>query len=154
MGNNEEKRPQGELIVYQGQGLNAPVQVRLEGENVWLSQKLIAELYGTTVANINQHISSIYEDEELLPEATIKKYLIVQIEGTRQVKRLIDHYNLEMIKTRGKTMISAQLRNVTSITYHMATPCLRTPHRQIASAEFAKLDKLIWMNWEGLGNGE
>jgi hypothetical protein len=75
MENNRDKRPQGELLVYQGQGLNAPVQVRLEGENVWLSQKLIAELYGTTAANINQHISSIYADKELLPEATVKNFM-------------------------------------------------------------------------------
>ena len=72
---NEEKRPTGELIVYQGQGLNQPIQVRLEGETAWLSQKLMAELFGTSVPNINQHITCIYDDEELRPEATIKKYL-------------------------------------------------------------------------------
>jgi hypothetical protein len=89
MKNNEGKRPQGELLVYQGQGIDEPIQVRLEGETVWLNQKLMAKLYGTSVPNINQHISAIYEDEELLPEATIKKYLIVQTEGSRQVKRLV-----------------------------------------------------------------
>ncbi len=97
MGNSKNTRPEGELLVYQGQGLDAPIQVRLEGETVWLSQKLMAELYGTSVPNINQHISSIYEDGELFPEATIKKYLIVQPEGGRRVKRLVDYYNLEMI---------------------------------------------------------
>jgi len=97
MKNNEQFPPAGEIIVYQGQGIAAPIQVRLEGETVWLSQKLLSELFGTTVANINQHITAIYEDAELLPEATIKKYLIVQTEGTRQVKRLVDHYNLDMI---------------------------------------------------------
>ena len=97
MENNHDKRPQGELIVYQGQGLESPVQVRLHGETVWLSQKLMAELYGVGVNTINYHISEIYEDEELTPEATIRKYRIVQTEGNRQVGRLIDHYNLEMI---------------------------------------------------------
>jgi len=97
MENNEEKRPQGELIVYQGQGLNSPVQVRLDGETVWLSQKLMAELYGVAVPTVNEHISNIYDDEELQPEATIRKFRIVQTEGNRQVGRLIDHYNLEMI---------------------------------------------------------
>lgn len=99
MGN--EERPQGELLVYQGQGLNDPIQVRLEGETVWLSQKLLAELYGTTISNINQHITAIYQEEELSPEATIKKYLIVQTEGARRVKRLVDHYNLDMILAIG-----------------------------------------------------
>jgi hypothetical protein len=101
MADNDDLRPPGELLVYQGQGLDAPIQVRLEGETVWLSQKLLAELYGTTVPNINQHIAAIFEDEELAPEATIKKYLIVQTEGNRQGKRLIDHYNLDMILAVG-----------------------------------------------------
>jgi hypothetical protein len=98
---NAEELPNGELIVYQGQGLESPVQVRLEGDTVWLSQKLMAELYGIGVNTINYHINEIYEDEELSPEATIRKYRIVQIEGNRQVGRLIDHYNLEMILAVG-----------------------------------------------------
>lgn len=101
MASDEVVRPAGQLLVYQGQGADEPLTVRLEGETVWLSQRQLAELYGVTVPNINQHISAIYEDEELLPEATIKKYLIVQNEGSRQVKRLIDHYNLEMILAVG-----------------------------------------------------
>lgn len=93
--NNEP--PNGELLVYQGQGQNSPVQVRLEGKTVWLNQKLMAELYGVAIPTINEHIANIYDDEELQPEATIRKFRIVQTEGNRQVSRLIDHYNLEMI---------------------------------------------------------
>ena len=89
--------PQGDFLVYQGQGLDAPIQVRLEGESVWLSQRLLAELFNVSVPTINEHISNIYDDEELPPEATIRKFRIVQTEGARQVKRLVDHYNLEMI---------------------------------------------------------
>ena len=89
--------PQGNFLVYQGQGLDAPIQVRLEGESVWLSQRLLAELFNVSVPTINEHISNIYDDEELPPEATIRKFRIVQTEGARQVKRLVDHYNLEMI---------------------------------------------------------
>jgi len=62
-----------------------------------LSQKLLAELYGVSVPTINEHIANIYDEEELLSEATIRKFRIVQTEGSRQVGRLIDHYNLEMI---------------------------------------------------------
>jgi len=101
MENKKDKRPQGKLIVYQGQGLESPVQVRLEGDTVWLNQKLLAELYGVAIPTINEHISNIYDDEELQPEATIRKFRIVQIEGNRQVRRLIDHYNLEMILAVG-----------------------------------------------------
>lgn len=101
MSDKNNEPPKGELLVYQGPGLDTPVQVRLEGETVWLSQKLMAELYGVGVNTINYHISEIYEDEELAPEATIRKYRIVQTEGNRQVGRLIDHYNLEMILAVG-----------------------------------------------------
>jgi len=93
--------PPGELILYQGKGLQEPIQVRLAGETVWLSQKLIAELYGVSVSTINEHITHIFEDEELRPEATIRKFRIVQTEGTRQVGRLVDHYHLDMILAVG-----------------------------------------------------
>lgn len=97
MASNDDERPQGELLVYQGRGVGDPIQVRLEGETVWLSQKLLADLYGVSVPTVNEHISNIYDDEELLPEATIRKFRIVQTEGNRQVGRLVDHYNLDMI---------------------------------------------------------
>ena len=58
---------------------------------------MMAALYDVSVAAISQHIKRIYEDEELMPEATIKKYLTVQSEGSRQVSRNLDHYNLQMI---------------------------------------------------------
>ena len=73
------------------------IEIRYENENVWLTQKMMAQLYDVTVANINQHIKTIFADGELLPEATIKKYLIVQNEGSRTVSRSVDHYNLHMI---------------------------------------------------------
>jgi hypothetical protein len=61
------------------------VEMRYEDENIWLTQKLMATLYGVSVAAINQHIKKIYEDMELTEESTIKKYLTVQTEGTRQI---------------------------------------------------------------------
>lgn len=73
------------------------IEIRYEDENVWLTQKMMAQLYDVTVANINQHIKSIFDDQELTPDSTIKKYLIVQNEGTRVVSRNVDHYNLQMI---------------------------------------------------------
>lgn len=101
MAADDTVRPAGELLVYQGQGIDEPLTVRLEGETVWLSQKQLAELYGVTVPTINEHITNIYDEEEQPPEATIRKFRIVQIEGSRQVKRLIDHFSLEMILAVG-----------------------------------------------------
>ncbi len=97
MSMQDQSKPGGELLMYRTSEDAAPIRVLLEGENVWLTQRLIADLYGTSIPNINQHISAIYEQGELRPEATLKKYLIVQSEGKRQVKRILEHYSLEMI---------------------------------------------------------
>ncbi|HBK58521.1 MAG TPA: hypothetical protein DDZ37_04105 [Spirochaetaceae bacterium] len=80
--------PEGQLLIYQDGALR--VQVRVDGKTVWLTQKLMAELYQVTVANINQHLKTIYEEGELDQGATIKQFLIVQTEGGRQVSRLMD----------------------------------------------------------------
>ena len=73
------------------------VEMRYEDENILLTQKMMAELYDVTVAAVNQHIKKVYADGELSPGSTIKKFLIVQQEGTRQVSRTLEHYNLQMI---------------------------------------------------------
>ena len=73
------------------------VEMRYEDENIWLTQKMMAALYDVSVAAINQHLKKVYDDGELTPEATIKKYLIVQAEGNRQVSREVAHYNLQTI---------------------------------------------------------
>ena len=73
------------------------IEMRYEDENIWLTQKMMAALYDISVAAINQHIKKIYEDSELEQESTIKKYLIVQTEGSRQVSREVAHYDLQMI---------------------------------------------------------
>jgi len=88
-----ESSPGGQVLIYQDGALN--LQVRLEGQTVWLTQRLIADLYQTSVPNINQHLATIYEDRELDPAATI------QTEGSRQVSRTVDHYNLEAILAVG-----------------------------------------------------
>ena len=75
----------------------ASVEMHYEDENIWLTQKMMATLYGVSVSAINQHLKRIYTDNELVREATIKKYLIVQTEGNREVKREVDHYSLQAI---------------------------------------------------------
>ena len=73
----------------------------MEDETVWLTQQLMADLFQTTVPNISMHIQNIYRDEELSPEATVKKFLTVRYEGKREVKRFLDYYNLDMIISVG-----------------------------------------------------
>ncbi|MDD4280591.1 MAG: virulence RhuM family protein [Candidatus Sumerlaeales bacterium] len=76
---------------------NESFEMRYEDENIWLTQKMMSALYDVSVSAVNQHIKRIYNDGELTPESTIKKYLIVQNEGDREVSRNVDHYNLQMI---------------------------------------------------------
>ena len=76
------------------------VEVRYQDENIWLTQKMMAELYGVSIAVINQHIKTLIDNGEL-DSATIKQYLIVQTEGVRKVERNIDHYNLQAIISVG-----------------------------------------------------
>jgi len=73
------------------------IEVRYEDENIWLTQKMLAAIYGVNVATINEHISNIYKDNELEKDSTIRNFLIVQKEGNREVSRNIAHYNLQMI---------------------------------------------------------
>jgi len=73
------------------------LEMRYEDENIWLTQKMIATLYDMDVRTINEHIKKIYKDDELAEEATIRKFRIVQTEGSRQVNREVIHYNLQMI---------------------------------------------------------
>ena len=96
-----EDIPSGEFLLFQSSDMDAPLNVRLEGESVWLSQRQISELYDVSVPTINEHINNLYDDDELSPESTIRKFRVIQTEGTRQVRRLIDHYNLEMIIALG-----------------------------------------------------
>ncbi|NQT33802.1 virulence RhuM family protein [bacterium] len=91
------KTPDSEILFYQTEEGLSRIEVRLEDESVWLSQRLLAELYQVSVPTINFHIKNIYEEGELDRDSTIRKYLIVQIEGKREITREIDHYNLETI---------------------------------------------------------
>lgn len=79
----------------------ARVELRYEDENVWLTQRMMAELYGVDVRTINEHIQKIYGDNELTESATIRKFRIVQTEGSREVSREVKHYSLQMIISVG-----------------------------------------------------
>jgi len=72
-------------------------EMRYEDENIWLTQKMMAVLYDVSLPTINEHIKKIYSDGELTEEVTIRKFRIVQEEGTRKVNRELIHYNLQMI---------------------------------------------------------
>jgi len=73
------------------------IEMRYEDENIWLTQKMMATLYDIDKRTISYHIKKVYEDNELLETATVRKYWTVQTEGERRVEREQEHYNLQMI---------------------------------------------------------
>jgi len=91
---------QNEILIYEDKDGLTRVDVKFVNDDVWLTKYQIADIYKTTRQNIEQHIENIYFDNEL-PISTCKKFLQVQKEGNREVKRKIDHYNLDMIIALG-----------------------------------------------------
>lgn len=89
------------MLIYQDENTITKVSVRLDEDDIWLTQNQIAELYNTTKQNISLHINNIFNDGELSQNSTVKKYLTVQNEGGRKVNRNLDHYNLDMIIALG-----------------------------------------------------
>ena len=98
---------ENKLILYKDEEGKVSVNTRFADEDVWLTQEQLAEIYQTTQENISMHISNIYADEELEKEGTYKKFLLVRQEGKRQVRRNIDHYNLDVIIALGYKVQSA-----------------------------------------------
>lgn len=96
-----EKEKNNKIILYSTEDGKTEIEVSLEGETVWLSQKQMAELFQTTVANINQHVGNVLREGELSEVPTIKKSLIVQKEGNRSIGREVVFYNLDMIISVG-----------------------------------------------------
>ena len=90
-----------EFIIFERQTHDKGIQVRFEDGDLWLTQKAIGELFNTTRNNITMHINEIYDSYELNESLTSKKFLLVQNEGNRQVKRNIQYYNLDMVISIG-----------------------------------------------------
>lgn len=92
---------EGELLIYPADDGSAGIRVLLAGETVWLTQRQIADLYGVSVPTVSEHLSGAYEDREIEPERTIRKFRMVQQEGGREVRRQLDHYSLQAILAVG-----------------------------------------------------
>ena len=90
-----------EFLVFTAQSKEGGIEVRVEDETVWLTQKLIATLFDVTVPTISEHLANIYKQGELSEQVTIRKFRTVQTEGAREVTRNLDHYNLDAIISIG-----------------------------------------------------
>ena len=90
-----------QIIIYQTEDGQTTIETRLENDTVWLSQKMMMELFQTTKQNISLHINNCYAEGELERERTVKEYLTVQQEGKRRIERRVDYYNLDVIISVG-----------------------------------------------------
>jgi hypothetical protein len=105
---DKSQRPsEGQFLVYQAEDGKLKIDVRFEGETVWLAQQQMAELFQTTKQNISLHIQNIYEEQELERDPTVKESLTVQQEGNRSVRRRVELYNLDVIISVGYRVKSA-----------------------------------------------
>lgn len=105
---DKSQRPsEGQFLVYQAEDGKLKIDVRFEGETVWLAQQQMAELFQTTKQNISLHIQNIYEEQELKRDPTVKESLTVQQEGNRSVRRRVELYNLDVIISVGYRVKSA-----------------------------------------------
>lgn len=91
----------GEVILFQTEDGQTRVDVRLIDETVWLSQRQLADLFQKDVRTVNEHIQNIFEERELQPAGTIRKFRIVQREGAREVAREVEHYSLDVVISVG-----------------------------------------------------
>lgn len=98
----------GEILIYQNQEGNIKIDVRLEEETVWLTQAQIALLFGKGRTTITEHIANVFSEGELEQNRTCRKFRLVQKEGTREVEREVEHYNLDVIISVGYRVKSLQ----------------------------------------------
>jgi len=134
----------GEILFYQREDGSAQIDVRLEEDTVWLTQQLMAELFNTSKQNISLHIQNIFEEGELIPDSTVKKFLTVQKEGTRGVRRQLDYYNLDMIISVGYRIKSSI---ATRFTEPLTQEMIKTFHR-ILKADTSDSNK----DWFAIGD--
>jgi hypothetical protein len=102
-----------EFLIFTSQAGEQSIEARYEEETIWLSQKLMASLFDVDIRTINEHLKNIYKQGELMEEATLRKFRIVQIEGKREVNRNVDFYNLDAIISVGyrvNSVLATQFR--------------------------------------------
>ena len=101
------------FLIYQSEDGKIKLDVRFEDETVWLTQAMIVELFQSSKANVSEHIANIFAEGELSPEATVRKFRTVRREGSRQVERKLEFYNLDLIISVGyriKSKVATQFR--------------------------------------------
>ncbi len=115
------KTPNSQIVIYKDQNGKVKIDVRFDGNTVWLTQNALADLFQTSKQNIGQHINNVIEEGELLENSTVKNFFTVQKEGSRAVSRGVEHYNLDMIISVGyrvKSSIATAFRQWATAQLH------------------------------------
>ncbi|MDR2580219.1 MAG: virulence RhuM family protein [Fibromonadaceae bacterium] len=116
-----KKSTTSQIVLYQTEDGQTRLDVRLDNGTVWLTQKMMAELFQTTIPNINLHLKNIFDEKELEENSTIKDFLIVQKEGNRQIERSQKFYNLDAIISVGyriKSLLATRFRQWATVRLH------------------------------------
>ena len=98
----------GEIVLYQNQDGQIKLDVRLEDETVWLTQAQLCVLFQKSKATISEHIKNVFIEGELIQDSTVRKFRTVQQEGTRNIERDLEYYNLDVIISVGYRVKSPQ----------------------------------------------
>lgn len=104
----------GKILIYQNEKGDTKIDVYFEEDTIWMTQKAMCELYQVAKSSVSEHISNIFKDGELEPEATVRKFRTVQMEGERKVEREFLHYNFQMILAIGyrvRSRVGIHFRN-------------------------------------------
>jgi len=123
LNNNKALLQQSQIVIYKSPSGETKIDVRFDGDTVWLTQNSLAELFQTTKNNISMHVKNIFEEGELYQNTTVKKFLTVRKEGVREVSRDTEYYNLDLIISVGYRVKSS----------------IATAFRQWATAELADI---------------
>ena len=116
-----KKQQLNNIIIYKGDDGQSKLEVLLENETVWLSQKQMVELFQSSKANVSEHIKNIFGEGELIPQATVRNFRTVRKEGNRNVSRDVEHYNLDMIISLGyrvKSSVATRFRQWATARLH------------------------------------
>ena len=107
------EQPSGEIVLYQREDGSPAIDVRFEGETVWVTQAQLVELFQSSKANISEHIKNVFAEGELKQDATVREFRTVRQEGRREVERDLTYYNLDMIISLGyrvRSKVATQFR--------------------------------------------
>lgn len=151
----EIEKNNGEIILYQTEDGRAKIEVRLENEDIWLTQQQMAELFQTSRTNIVEHIKHIFDEGELEEKSTCRNFRQVRMEGNRKVERSIPFYNLDMIISLGyrvKSNGEQVLQNAGTVSHEQAKQRALNEYRKYQAKTLSPVEQAYFDSIKKLAN--